>query len=101
MIFEQSHRRFNPLTSEWILVSPHRTQRPWQGKTEQNSHQQIPSYKPDCYLCPKNERANGNRNPDYSSTFVFDNDFSALKNDSELLDINETQTEIHFIIKKA
>ena len=91
MIFEQSHRRFNPLTSEWILVSPHRTQRPWQGKTEQNSHQQIPSYKPDCYLCPKNERANGNRNPDYSSTFVFDNDFSALKNDSELLDINESE----------
>ena len=83
MIFEQSHRRFNPLTGEWNLVSPHRTQRPWQGKVEHNSYQQIPAYKDDCYLCPKNMRANGEVNPDYPSTFVFDNDFSALKSDQQ------------------
>lgn len=72
------HRRFNPLTNEWVLVSPHRTQRPWQGQVEEPPTEQRPDYDPECYLCPRNARAGGLRNPDYSSTFVFENDFPAL-----------------------
>ncbi len=72
------HRRLNPLTREWILVSPHRTQRPWQGKLEKRAVEQPPDYDPACYLCPGNERAGGARNPSYSTTFVFDNDYPAL-----------------------
>jgi len=63
---------------EWVLVSPHRTQRPWLGQTELPERLTAPRYDPDCYLCPGNARAGGARNPDYSSTFVFDNDFAAL-----------------------
>jgi len=77
-IFQKSHKRFNPLTEEWILCSPHRLKRPWQGKLEEIPPEERPRYDPDCYLCPGNERAGGNRNPDYQGTFVFDNDFSAL-----------------------
>ena len=73
------HRRFNPLTREWVLVSPHRTERPWQGQLEAGAVAAQPEYDPDCYLCPGNARAGGIRNPAYSSTFVFDNDFAALK----------------------
>jgi len=72
------HRRFNPLTREWVLVSPHRAQRPWLGQVEKSPPENLPAYDPTCYLCPRNERAAGRRNPDYSSTFVFDNDFAAL-----------------------
>jgi UDPglucose--hexose-1-phosphate uridylyltransferase len=72
------HIRFNPLRGEWILVSPHRTARPWQGQVERSSDVDPPRYDPDCYLCPGNSRAGGKKNPDYTSTFVFDNDFPAL-----------------------
>ena len=73
------HRRRNPLTGEWVLVSPHRTQRPWQGQVERRATVEAVRYDPSCYLCPGNERAGGQRNPPYDSTFVFTNDFAALK----------------------
>ena len=73
------HRRYNPLTREWVLVSPHRTARPWQGQVEGVSKPGLVAYDTDCYLCPANERAGGARNPAYTSTFVFDNDFAALR----------------------
>lgn len=76
---ESPHRRFNPLSNEWVLVSPHRTQRPWQGAVEAVPAAQRPKYDPSCYLCPGNQRANGELNPQYHSTFVFENDFAALK----------------------
>lgn len=72
------HRRLNPLTNDWVLVSPQRTQRPWLGQVETAQVEQLPSYDPTCYLCPGNERAGGLRNPPYETTFVFDNDYAAL-----------------------
>ena len=72
------HRRYNPLTGEWILVSPHRTQRPWLGQVEAAALKIEPEYDPSCYLCPGNPRAGGTRNPHYERTFVFQNDFAAL-----------------------
>jgi len=76
---EDPHRRLNPLTNEWVLVSPHRTGRPWQGSVESQAGSAEPRYDPTCYLCPGNSRAGGVRNPHYTGTFVFDNDFPALK----------------------
>ena len=76
---EHVHRRRNPLTGRHVLVSPHRTQRPWQGAQESVDDAPLPAHDPTCYLCAGNVRANGRRNPDYRGTFIFNNDFAALQ----------------------
>jgi UDPglucose--hexose-1-phosphate uridylyltransferase len=75
---DRPHRRLNPLTGQWVLVSPHRAKRPWQGAQEPTSVTAGPAHDPSCYLCAGNVRANGQRNAAYIDTFVFDNDFAAL-----------------------
>lgn len=79
---DHPHRRYNPLTDQWILVSPHRAKRPWQGQKETLAQQQLPVHDPDCFLCPGNTRVTGDRNPDYAATYVFTNDFAALMQDT-------------------
>jgi UDPglucose--hexose-1-phosphate uridylyltransferase len=88
---EDPHRRLNALTNEWVMVSPHRATRPWQGEVAQINTAPEPAYDPSCYLCPGNTRAGGIHNPKYTATFVFDNDFAALKPDTapERLDIGD------------
>jgi UDPglucose--hexose-1-phosphate uridylyltransferase len=78
MNYDYPHRRYNALTREWVLVSPHRARRPWQGQVEKTLFEVLPTYDPTCYLCPGNTRAGGIQNPQYTSTYVFDNDFPAL-----------------------
>jgi UDPglucose--hexose-1-phosphate uridylyltransferase len=81
-IKEHPHTRLNILTGDFVLVSPHRAKRPWQGKVEALPPDNRPSYDPKCYLCPGNTRADGSKNPNYKDSFVFTNDFSALRTDT-------------------
>jgi galactose-1-phosphate uridylyltransferase (family 1) len=78
----EPHRRYNPLSDEWVLVSADRTDRPWQGTIDATSSAAAVAYDPSCYLCPGNTRANGDANPAYTSTFAFTNDFAALRRDT-------------------
>ncbi|MCG1036005.1 UDP-glucose--hexose-1-phosphate uridylyltransferase [Polaribacter sargassicola] len=86
---DYSHKRFNILTGEWVLVSPHRAKRPWQGQNEAVNNEKRPSYDENCYLCPGNTRINGEVNPNYTDVFVFTNDFAALQNDSPTFNFND------------
>ena len=79
---EDPHRRYNPLKDEWVLVSPHRNKRPWQGQTEETAAESKPAHDPNCFLCPGNTRVNGVVNPHYEGPFVFANDFPALLSDT-------------------
>lgn len=88
---EHPHRRYNPLTAEYVLVSPHRTRRPWLGKVDPPEQATRPEYDPECYLCPGNTRANGEQNPKYGDTFVFTNDFRALLDDVPTIEESGTQ----------
>ncbi|MDQ5928254.1 MAG: UDPglucose--hexose-phosphate uridylyltransferase, partial [Bacteroidota bacterium] len=96
-INEDPHRRFNPLINEWVLVSPLRAKRPWQGQKETVADDSRPEHDPDCYLCPGNVRANGEVNPPYTNSFVFENDFAALK--QEEIDFEANSSEGFFKAK--
>ncbi|GAB5489067.1 MAG: galactose-1-phosphate uridylyltransferase [Parasphingorhabdus sp.] len=85
MTMDQPHRRYDPLADKWILLSPHRLSRPWQGE-EGEPEPSPPAHDPDCYLCPGNKRATGDFNPDYNGVYVFPNDFPALKPTSADID---------------
>ncbi|SEW23369.1 UDPglucose--hexose-1-phosphate uridylyltransferase [Chryseobacterium wanjuense] len=85
------HRRYNPLLDEWILVSPQRANRPWQGQTEKVAEEKLPAHDPNCYLCSGNLRVNGERNPVYKGVYVFDNDFGSLMKDD--IEFSEEQSD--------
>ncbi|ARV06565.1 galactose-1-phosphate uridylyltransferase [Polaribacter sp. SA4-10] len=86
---EYSHKRYNILTGEWVLVSPHRAKRPWQGQSEAINNEKRPTYDASCYLCAGNTRINGEVNPAYKDVFVFTNDFAALQNDFPIFKVND------------
>lgn len=86
---DYSHKRYNILTGEWVLVSPHRAKRPWQGQNEAVSDEERPAHDPSCYLCAGNTRINGEQNPDYKDVFIFTNDFAALQTTSPAFSVNE------------
>ena len=84
-----SHKRHNILTNEWVLVSPHRTKRPWNGKQEKLDPKKRDQYVSDCYLCAGNIRANGEKNPNYKDVFIFTNDFTALEKNQKKFSIDD------------
>jgi UDPglucose--hexose-1-phosphate uridylyltransferase len=92
-LLEHPHRRKNILTGEWVLVSPHRAKRPWQGEISPPGNLERLAYEPDCYLCPGNKRANGEVNPQYTTTYVFRNDFSAL-----IADTPRNNVDVHGLL---
>ncbi|KAJ3522833.1 hypothetical protein NM208_g12696 [Fusarium decemcellulare] len=96
-----SHRRYNPLTDSWLLVSPHRTKRPWQGQQEAAVAGSLPEYDPKCYLCPRNTRAAGGQNPDYDKTFAFVNDYSAVKAEQPDYDAKPSSEGLESLLLQA